>query len=1723
MANALFAAATQAPSTSAAITTPSAGASWTVSAPASVTRPLAFMAASPQSRCGLEMYLSGGCVLPPLGSLVLQVQPHQLSQASGPHPSRAGARRASRRRITCPEGVVASHRHEETASDASHSLLLVCSTNVAITTLPFQPLRTSSSSSVTQPQATAMATLANLAACRTPARPASAVTPGGGDGARTLSSFSATSPPHHRLLPSLSAALQSCRIPVAPAVPRAASAGTSPASVVQTRTALLSAAPSSVKAVSPASTAAGAKINAVLVSSVREAPATLTSIPTGSPPLLRPLRPTPPALSPPTASRAPSSIPTALQTLCHALWWVHRRQLPVSLSFLRYSEEDIQALWAALSGSFQSFPPQQQQQQQAAAAAAATDESTGKPAPSPMHERHGKRERTCGELDGKTPPLVTESDGVQSVCRSAGDCGFRVSEDELRCGLVTGGSGAAVVVASADGAADIVPSSGTPGAPSAPPILTLRSSVTQLHVHGKAADAAVLALLPAHPEVRSLRLTHGSLSDAQLRHLTRVCPDVTHLSLAMNSRIETTAFLCPPLSDTSSVATSATTANTAVTAQPETVMGSPDNDGVYQLTCLHQPGSRSKATATATHMEAPTLPLPFSSSASAACAAADDATHTRLSTLPPGEAAASDTVDALGPCSEAGRGTDASSVQSTFHLPHSRLLPHQSSQLDLFSPDEEGELEMRMSLWQAAQTDTAERRQLVFVLRPQDVVLGTHECAASNASGISGAETTDSGRGAASTTTEGRFLSGLPADAISLSAPSCRRPSPQTRASATRVTLVGPKPAPAARKVLSESSLPTNGTSSPVPARGYADSRPSLAPRLIHSLCPELVTSLQQPPASPPSTRVTAATSPSALSTSNSHTTTVTRGQAGDGGPSTVMRSDRRRFFHAGPPPPVLFGPLASSSSDRVNVPASRLHRHRSRSRSQECHRRRKGHGCLSSPPRSTYWADTLVDLDLSYTQVSDDDVARDVPQLRRLHRLSLEGCVRLSQIAWLPLLPHLHELNLSLCSVQGHALYPLGRCPRLAWLKLEGCPSFTAAHQLWCKEADSAHMEAGGDGGGATAAAASVSASAFPVVHHTTIGGIPAFTVLPPLTGRMRTPTTRAAPTAVPASTGPFTTSVRAATAAGGAAEAGGHGRSGAVAADAVDEAIAAGGAEPAPLLSGLRVLIATSTGLTDAGLRFLDRMAALDCLVLDRCPGVTNVSVAAMLPSLRTLDVSRTRVGPEGLAGLRLSRTLQQLRLQECSELSRLPTLLVEPSSLRPATAGGAAGDESFGLRPSMSTVASVSHRPARNYPLLTVLDLSYTKQLTADGLAGLVADEATVAMQAAAAALTEHLAGRRRNGGGGGDVVAEGVSLTLAPDEALPPAAIFPHLRHVLLRSCDAVTHLHPLRGFTNVVELDLYHTNVTDATLTAALASWTCLEVLDIASTRVRSLAAWCPCDPSETLATAAATTRQGEDGVTTEGHHGLHPPQRPLQWHGRLPAFAATLRVLVLSNTEVTAEGLAALAFFPQLEVLQMSNCRQLSSLRFLALKGDGTPRRLALGELTVTEATHLTNADAFPYIACCPALRVLSLAGCVQLGSGAAAPVERGAPYRRLSCHTDQNLSVLGRLRGLAELNLSNTGVDLRDLRMILCASTSSSSRASDGVQNHHLYQRMWLRGCRHLDEGALMSAAAEALRQSGDPPGGGDFMACRQLPLLREVYLSHGKYGAAVLSGLLS
>lgn len=648
--------------------------------------------------------------------------------------------------------------------------------------------------------------------------------------------------------------------------------------------------------------------------------------------------------------------------------------------------------------------------------------------------------------------------------------------------------------------------------PSPPPLATAavpHPTFTQLHVHGKAADAALAALLlPAHPEVRTLRLTHGTLADTQLEHLARACPDVTHLSLAMNNAIRTTAFLCPTPSDTASVATTTTltattTTWTATATATATTKAVPVPASTATPACSAAAGACGAGCVSPTQLGASQRHPSFLSSSA----------PLRLGQLHQRDAAraalelsggsggggggnggsmsivGSDnddaTGDAAGACAAAASVATATvplSPRSSSWPRRPSALGQHNSQLDLFAPDEEGELEMRLSLWQAAQTDAAERRQPVFILRPEDVVLGHgggqegagNRCAARRES-----------REAAAARAWRRDSADM-AGAFSGSVPAPRAPASPSAAALllahfdlTRVHLAEalralspPRATPSSTPAAAAAGATYHSPAAPTATSVHTHTDPHTQPR--HNTQQQQQqhrASRRQRRAVPPRVGSTSQTELSASLLQHSAPTSA-RSHSAHGAasrdatalqatrPTSPRARDRRRRSRGSrDAPAAAVAPLLTTDALHSH---RRRHQH-TRDGSREAQTTAAAadgvapRGASADLParrrRRPHWADTLVDLDLSYTHIPDADAARDVPQLRRLCRLSLEGCMRLVQIAWLPQLTLLRELNLSLSSIHGTALYPLGCCARLVWLKLEGCASFTAVQQLWLQE----------------------------------------------------------------------------------------------------------------------------------------------------------------------------------------------------------------------------------------------------------------------------------------------------------------------------------------------------------------------------------------------------------------------------------------------------------------------------------------------------------------------------------------------------------------------------------------------------------------------------------------------------------------------------------------------
>ncbi|KPI87587.1 hypothetical protein ABL78_3338 [Leptomonas seymouri] len=1822
-ADELFLQAMQAPSATVHATTTAVASALSPpqtcsTAASAITRPLALLAASPHCRRSLEEHLIGGCVLSPLGSLILQVRQRDLL-ASGPTPyqwtlsSGAKSEGRAKKRLRHRTGNVKqrtslceSLKASEVAVECSQQLV-VMSTNVSLSiplsqpVLSWPPVQRPHSARVDSdsPRRTAASPISfsslplaagifprqSSMALTSPPQPprrssvGSAVAAVGCPSRDSAAQQRVLTPPR---LPSIvgttsparvlqSPVLQSCRVPVSgllsateafPFQPTAIAAAAAAASTPSTSSLPTPTSTPRALAATSASAANGHDLRQEALGFASSSPGRPMAFAALSP---RPLSLTIPINSPAAAAAAPLpsiispsslSLPPALQALYHALWWIRRGPLPVSLSLMRYTEVDMHALWGILG----------------------TRPRTGRDG----DDVEGGAMCSAEDAFGENRAILPDSKGFAAKRKSGAHT------------AVTPPSSPRFNAASIQDGFSLLSPTSTPS--------VLPSSVTELHVHGRAAEAALTALLPGHPEIRSVRLTHTTLSAAQLRDLARSCPNVTHLSLAMNDRLRSTSFLCPTPSETSSVTTT-DTATTTATTSVFTGMQPPQRPPPSS-TVSRQPGDGSRSPRLSLLLKGPNLSLQLgeehstpasprpcevsglnerrggipqppptalhAQEASARCQGAPTALSGEGAAVDEGGGSGDSETQNSG--SDPGDGTTYSrSTQAPPRQQHASQRRREASQgamnnsrIDLFAPEEEGETEMWLSLWQAAQTDTAERRQAVFVLRPSDVVLGgaseeVGECRSAKGSWLAVPMQSSSPPSQDLTNVLGGLASGRSGN------------SAMTAGERESQSFM----------LVSIASGNDNGTDD----AASIDTACQLQPPPISAAAPN---------AGPPHTPNSQARSVAAA---------LAELKASLGGHSTAALPASK----SGAQDAKAVSSFLFAAETKAALPSAASPSHPRRRRSFSRSRRRL----------SARWSETLVDLDLSYTQVPDEEAARGLPQLQMLRRLSLEGCMQLKQVRWLPSLCYLRELNLSFSSIQGAALYPLGGCAHLLWLKLEGCLSFTSVEQLWRGVEVMGSERPPHVSGQQIAMAATTDAHLLAprIVRHHTAGGIPAITVLP-------------------ASAGP--------SASLDADNDGSDNEDGAAPARTSQTSTPPAGARPArsstsegepesigdtsaPLLSALRVLVATRTGLSDAGLLSLRHIESLECVVLDRCAAVTDINVAAQLPSLHTVDASYTSVTTHGLSALRRSRTLRQLRLQGCLALTRLPALFVEPTQ---------ANVRADGVTNSRDGDCDSGRLSPAAAPGLSVLDVSLCSNLSAGGVEGLVVDAVTLKLQDAAAATNGH---RGTAPATVTAAVAErtgGAEKSEGHDALLPPHAL-PQLRYLLLRSCDAVAQLTALRGFTQVVELDLYHTAIDEVALRDATSLWTALEVLNVASTKVRSLAAWCPSEESEESPTAG----DGAVGVSAGPADGSRRPKGSLvaspavlqssAVHDapKLPAFARTLRVLALSNTDVTSDGLRALRHFPGLEVLQLANCRRLTSLSFLllyegALEAKGAPqrhqrqqvRRTALRELTVTEAAGLTNTETFPHLVACPGLRFLSLAGCAQVGGGAQA--SKPAPPRGTSASLftghllplvdtitsksmgindgggDSDLAVLRSMDALTELNLSRTAVTQDDLRALLMpppvqvtktslatesartaraatrlnlvsptlglpaktaaraspcvardgkrGSTDDESRShskwvpSSAVPHQHLaptpLQRIWLRGCRMIDEDGLLAAAAAEAEMKADASAtctpGVPSHRSKTLSLLasvREVHLSRGRFGAAVLGSLLT
>lgn len=1239
---------------------------------------------------------------------------------------------------------------------------------------------------------------------------------------------------------------------------------------------------------------------------------------------LRTITAEPPPGPPPFNSTAPSSLPelrmdapvlpVSLQLLRNALWWIRRRTLPLSLSLLQYSHEEQRFISELLDAPIKT--------------------PRGRLATGSV-SRCDRALESLPHQSSSSSSSPTSSVPSEVVDNASVDAGQPLLDEGLDKPVLIRHDGRQVLPLT------------MPFSP-VTPMKQLAPNVTELYLRGRVAEKALATLLHRHPEVNAISLQNTNLSDAQLQLMPRYCRGMTQLSLAMNTQIQSTKFLCPTPSDTSSM--SYLTSGTAVAPPAQSVL---HHSAVRQPT--HRPSKDD--------LSAPSLSAPG--------------------------------------------------------LAHGH-----SSQLDLFGPEEDGDVEMRYSLWQASQADDSERRQPVVILRPQDVELGDAEPKQCSPT--------------ASPPPDFDLFQPLVRDRAA-SVRSHTDPMQQSTATEAVSSPLSPFMSPPAT-----SSAAENGV-----RRQSVD----------ESMGAELLSRRKDGIPSP-----------------NQHRNGLTIPR-----PLAAAEAERRMTRQSAPP-------LSYRSGGHSHT--------------------RRRHRLKRKP--ATYWSHSLLDLNLAYTGVHDEDAARDLPRLTRLCRLSLEGCIHITRLGWLPQLASLRELDLSTTAVCGSQLCKLRGCALLEVLILDGCMGLTSILQILTSIPpeeevtpaaeeenvgdDDNHQD--GDGGNdadevTSLAAAASSTSSFPstlstptpmsplrnrIVRHVVQGGIAAFTVLPPflsLTERARRRQQRQQQRRRRH-----------------------HRRSGAASQAASAElatrrsrtAAAAAEAREAPLARTLRVLIVGHTGLTDVGLQGILYCRQLECLVLAGCSAITNVNITASLPWLRQLDVSSTAVTTDGLSELGRSATLLHLLLRDCLQLTRLPPLLTCTSDRAAMDAVlrerrqtvGYPGPYGEGHEGQYDSAEPLGHFELPGLPLVS-LDLTNCRQLTANSIAELVQGDIFLRSREATAS----------------------DSPTPAPTPTPPPVVMnpavyccVPTVARLSLRSCEKVTQLRAIRTLQCVVELDLYHVRITEQVLAEAVASWCCLEVLNVASTAVSSLSMWQPRNyPASDDGAGAAVD-------------------------GALPSFAQTLRVLNLSNTEVRSTGLQALRWFPKLETLQLTDCSHIDDLSFLVLATeDGTiggdtslagatavPRRSRLRELTITAAAKLTNEHAVPYLACCTALEKLSLSNCVLLGSGAGggAAAKRGPAV----------LAPLAALHHMRDANFSSTAITLEDLQQLAPPVTNQRSGAvletthgaPPGVAGWTLLEQLRLRGCRRLQ-----CNGAAAVRTLAEDCDGGVEEVTRVLslfPALQETLL---------------
>jgi Leucine-rich repeat (LRR) protein len=166
------------------------------------------------------------------------------------------------------------------------------------------------------------------------------------------------------------------------------------------------------------------------------------------------------------------------------------------------------------------------------------------------------------------------------------------------------------------------------------------------------------------------------------------------------------------------------------------------------------------------------------------------------------------------------------------------------------------------------------------------------------------------------------------------------------------------------------------------------------------------------------------------------------------------------------------------------------------------------------------------------------------------------------------------------------------------------------------------------------------------------------------------------------------------------------------------------------------IRELSVPNSWVTDVGIVWLERIAALEVLKLRRCRHITSVTSLRHCTALRELILDGTRVTDAGIAGLECIVTLTRLSLVKTditsvSSLRHCPSLRELDISFTGLTAAGTEGLDEIGIagleciitltklslvKTNITSVSSLRHCPS-----LRELDISFTG-LTAVGTEGL-----------------------------------------------------------------------------------------------------------------------------------------------------------------------------------------------------------------------------------------------------------------------------------------------------------------------------------------------------------------------------------------------------------------